>query len=309
MKTKKLIVRGSALIMAVIMLFTITPVQIFAADNGKEAAVAVEAADSTQKSDVSISLKQNYKYFDEDMPADLISTNVADTFDYYCFTLGIFDSLAAVYVNCLNKDIGDFILEYSWLYKEVFGDDFSAIKLSDGISREDFGKLLYSQVLADECARIGIDSAALSAMQELFNSIPESVTKVSLRTIQPNQTGTYTMFAVAANPAYNTAFSTSAFYVKYHTTGKKLVFVSDASRGLDSVKAKHFDFSAVVTKDGIPVQSDNVRYIYSGFRQTGLVYFSTKNPPRVPGTFYQTVWTLGGTYAFPQTRKIVITIF
>lgn len=309
MKIRNKTVRAAALVLAMIMIFAVTPFQIFAADNGTESAVAVQSADSTEKGNVSISLKQNYKYFDEDMPADLISASVEDSFDYYCFTLGIFDSTAAVYVNCLNKDIGDFILDYGWLYKEVFGDDFAAIKMSDGISREDFGKFLYSQALADECAKIGIDSSALSAMQELFNSMPASVTKISLRTIQPNKPGTYTMFAVAANPAYNTAFKSEAFYVKYHTSGKKLVFVSDASRGLDSVEANHFDFSAVVTKDGIPVQSDNVRYIYSGFRQTGLIYFSTKNPPRVPGTFYQTAWTLGGTYAFPQTRKIVITIF
>ncbi len=309
MKTGKKIIRIAALMLVCVMLLTVTPIQIFAANNDGNTAVAVQADSSAEKANVSISLKQNYKYLDEDMPADMISTNVDDSFDYYCFTLGTFDSLAAIYVNCLNKDIGDFILDYDWLYKAVFGDDFAAIKMSDGITREDFVKFLNSEALAAECANIGIDAAALSAMNDIINSMPASVTKVALRTIQPNQPGTYTMFALAANLNYNTAFTTSVFYVKYHTTGTKLVFVSDASRGLDSVKVKHFDFSAVVTKDGIPMNSNNVRYIYSGFRQTGLIYFSTKNPPRVTGTFYQTAWTLGGTYAFPQTRKIVVTIF
>lgn len=305
MKSTKKLIRIAAFALVCVMVMSAMPLQIFAADNAASAAAETYA----EKADVSISLKQNYKYFDEDMPSDLISASVDDTFDYYCFTLGIFDSTAAVYVNCLNRDIGDFILDYGWLYKEVFGEDFSAIKMSDGISREDFGKLLCSQALADECAKIGIDAAALSAMQEIFVSMPANVDTVKLITIQPNKPGTYTMFAVAANPAYNTAFKTEAFYVKYHSSGTKLVFVSDASRGLDSVKAKYFDFSAVVTKDGIPVQSDNVKYIYSGFRQTGLIYLSTKNPPRVPGSYLETVWTLGGTYAFPQTRRIVITIF
>lgn len=305
MKKASKFMRIAALMMICAMLITAMPFRTFAADNGTQA----EAVTYAEKTDVSISLKQNYKYFDEDMPSDLISASADDAFDYYCFTLGIFDSLAAVYVNCLSKDVGDVILDYAWLYKEVFGEDFSAIKMSDGISKEDFGKFLNSQALADECARTGIDSAALGAIKEVFANLPSSVTTVCLRTIQPNQPGTYTMVAVAANPAYNTAFKTQAFYVKYHSSGTKLVFVSDASNGLSSSKAKYFDFSAVVAKDGIPVQSDNVKYIYSGFRQTGLIYFSTKNPPREPGSYLETVWTLGGTYAFPQTRRIVITIF
>ena len=155
-----------------------------------------------------------------------------------------------------------------------------------------------------------IDSNAVSKMLDVINSIPASVTHFRFSMGQPTKPGTYTMFAMATNANYHTATASSVFYVKYHSTGTKLIFVQSTD-GLNVFNAKNFDFSAVVAKDGVPVNSNNVKYIYTGFRANALFYGSTKEPPREAGIYTQTAWTAWFTspYAFPKTRTFTISLF
>ena len=81
-------------------------------------------------------------------------------------------------------------------------------------------------------------------MKDIVNSIPTSVTNIKFKEGQPTTPGTYTVFAMATNENYNTAFTSSVFYVKYHSTGTKLVFVQDTD-GLNSFNVGNFDYSAV----------------------------------------------------------------
>ena len=277
------------------------------------ASTSNEASFTMSKASFSISLKQNYKYLDEALPNDFVQPSVNDNFQHYYFAVDASSDTATVYLDSLSgiklTDITANVSFDTCLLSILGMGIVSADQVFryDGLSREQLVTLLSDYRLVDYLSGYGIDENAVNAMAELVNTIPSNVKHFKFQAGQPTKPGTYTMFAMAANENYNTAFTSSVFYVKYHSTGTKLVFVQDTD-GLNSINVKNFDYSAVVTKDGVPVQSDNVRYIYTGFRSNALFYASTKEGPRQAGIYTQTAWTLGGKYAFPKTRTFVVSI-
>lgn len=263
------------------------------------------------KASFSISLKQNYKYLDEKYPLDLVQPSVNDNFEHYYFALDASSAQATIYLESLSG-IGsgeDVWFNATFMFQTVLGRSGTDVILN-GLSRDELIKLINSAELASYAEEnYNINAAAINAMKDIVNSIPTSVTNIKLVAGQPTKPGTYTMFAMAANENYNTAFTSSVFYVKYHSTGTKLIFVQSTD-GLNVFNAKNFDFSAVVAKDGVPVNSNNVKYIYTGFRANALFYASTKEPPREAGIYTQTAWTAWFTspYAFPKTRTFTISL-
>lgn len=263
------------------------------------------------KASFSISLKQNYKYLDEKYPLDLVQPSVNDNFEHYYFALDASSEQATIYLESLSG-IGsgeDVWFNATLMFQTVLGRSGTDVILN-GLSRDELIKLINSAELASYAEEnYNINAAAINAMKDIVNSIPTSVTNIKLVAGQPTKPGTYTMFAMATNENYETAFTSSVFYVKYHSSGTKLVFVQDTD-GLNSFNAKNFDFSAVVAKDGVPVNSNNVKYIYTGFRANALFYASTKEPPREAGIYTQTAWTAWFTspYAFPKTRTFTISL-
>ena len=265
------------------------------------------------KTEFDISLKQNYKYLDEDLPADFVQPSVKDDFEHYYFVLDASTDTGVIYLDSLSGlELLDFTgnVSFSWWLTQILGTGVTADSIynRDGISRDQLVTLLSDSRMVDYLAGYAIDKDAVDAMLELINSVPANVTKFTFQLGQPTKPGTYTIFAMAANSNYYTAYASSVFYVKYHSTGTKLVFVQDTAN-LTAKNAATFDFSAVVTKDGVPINSDNVRYIYTGFRANALFYGSTKEPCRQTGMYTQTAWTFLGTYAFPKTRTYTIPLF
>ena len=272
------------------------------------ASTSNEVEFTMSKASFSISLKQNYKYLDEALPKDFVQPSVSDSFEHFYFILDASSAQATVYLDSLSGIAQtDISVLPSIMFQTVLGR--SAIEVYvEGVSRDELIKLINSDELAAYAQdNYNIDAAAINAMKDIVNSIPTSVTNIKFKEGQPTTPGTYTVFAMATNENYNTAFTSSVFYVKYHSTGTKLVFVQDTD-GLNSFNVGNFDYSAVVTKDGVPVQSDNVRYIYTGFRSNALFYASTKEGPRQAGIYTQTAWTFLGTYAFPKTRTFVVSL-
>lgn len=268
-----------------------------------------EASFTMSKASFSISLKQNYKYLDENLPKDFVQPSVNDNFQHFYFILDASSAQATIYLDSFSgiKQTDISVLP-SIMFQNVLGR--SAIEVyTQGLSRDELIKLVNSEELVGYAeANYHIDAAAINAMKDIVNNIPTSVTNIKLQEGQPTKPGTYTVFAMAANENYNTAFTSSVFYVKYHSTGTKLIFVQDTS-GLNSINVKNFDYSAVVAKDGVPVDSSHVKYIYTGFRSNALFYASTKEGPRQAGIYTQTAWTgIGGKYAFPKTRTFVVSI-
>ncbi len=236
-----------------------------------------EVSFTMSKASFTISLKQNYKYLDEALPKDFVQPSVNDNFQHYYFAVDASSDTATVYLDSLSgiklTDITANVSFNTCLLSILGMGIVSADQVFryDGLSREQLVTLLSDYRLVDYLSGYGIDENAVNAMAELVNTIPSNVKHFKFQAGQPTKPGTYTMFAMAANENYNTAFTSSVFYVKYHSTGTKLVFVQDTD-GLNRFNVGKFDYSAVVTKDGVPVQSDNVRYIYTGFRSNALFY-------------------------------------
>ena len=273
------------------------------------ASTSNEVEFTMSKASFSISLKQNYRYLDEKYPLDLVQPSVNDNFEHFYFVLGVSSNQATVYLESLSG-IGseDAWFDATIMFQTVLGRSGAEV-YNEGLSRDELIKLINSAELASYAeTNFNIDAAAINAMKDIVNNIPTSVTNIKLVAGQPTTPGTYTMFAMATNENYNTAYLSSPFYVKYHSTGTKLVFVQDTD-GLNSFNVGNFDYSAVVAKDGVPVDSSHVKYIYTGFRSNALFYASTKEGPRQAGIYTQTAWTgIGGKYAFPKTRTFVVSI-
>ena len=271
-----------------------------------------EAEFTMNKSTVEISLNQNYKYLDEDLPADFVQTSVVGDFEHYYFAIDASSDTAVVYIDSSKgRELLDFTgnVAFSWWLTEILGTGVTAEQVyKNGLSRDQLVTLLSDSRMVDFLAGYNMDAQAVNAILEVINSVPENVTRFTFQMAQPTKPGVYTMFVVSTSDDFYTAVSQpSVFYVKFHSTGTKLLFVQDTA-DLTASNADTFDFSAVVTKDGVPIESDNVRYIYTGFRANALFYSSTKEPPREAGIYTQTAWTLLGTYAFPKTRTFTIPI-
>ena len=274
------------------------------------ASTSNEADFTMNKASFSISLKQNYRYLDEKYPRDLVQPSINDdALEHFYFVLGTTSSQATIYLESLSG-IGseDAWFDATIMFQTVLGRSGAEV-YDQGLSRDELIKLINSAELASYAeTNFNIDAAAINAMKDIVNNIPTSVTNIKLVAGQPTTPGTYTMFAMATNENYNTAYLSSPFYVKYHSSGTKLVFVQDTD-GLNSFNVGKFDYSAVVAKDGVPVDSSHVKYIYTGFRSNALFYASTKEGPRQAGIYTQTAWTgIGGKYAFPKTRTFVVSI-
>ena len=271
-----------------------------------------EAEFTMTKSTVEISLNQNYKYLDEDLPADFVQTSVVGDFEHYYFAIDASSDTAVVYIDSSKgRELLDFTgnVAFSWWLTEILGTGVTAEAIyNNGLSRDQLVTLLSDSRMVDFLAGYNMDAQAVNAILEVINSVPENVTRFTFQMAQPTKPGVYTMFVVSTSDDFYTAVSQpSVFYVKFHSTGTKLLFVQDTA-DLTAKNASTFDFSAVVTKDGIPIASDNVRYIYTGFRANALFYGSTKEPCRQAGIYTQTAWTFLGTYAFPKTRTFTIPI-
>lgn len=265
------------------------------------------------KADFSISLKQNYKYLDESLPNDFVKPSVNDNFEHYYVFMDSSSSTGTIYLDSLSGlGVLDFTgnIPFSTMLTQVLGTGITADSVynRDGLTREQLVTLLTSESFIAYCnSNYSIDANAFNDMLNVLNSLPAEVTKFMFSMGQPTKPGTYTAFAMATNPEYNTATAASEFYVKYHKKGTKLVFVQNAGN-LNSFNAKNFDFSATITKDGVPIKTDNIRYIYTGITYKGRIYASTTKPPTEAGIYTQTAWTFLGTYAFPITRTFQITL-
>ena len=266
------------------------------------------------KASFTISLKQNYKYLDEALPKDFVQPSVSDNFEHYYIALDASASTGIIYIDSLSG-LGelDFTgnIALSWWLTQILGAGVTADSVynRDGLSRDQLVTLLSDSRMIDFLDGYNIDANAVSKMLDVINSIPESVTHFSFKMGQPTKPGTYTMFAMATNANYYTATASSVFYVKYHSTGTKLVFVQDTD-GLNSFNVGKFDYSAVVTKDGVPTGTGTIHYLYTGFRSNALFYASTKEGPRQAGIYTQTAWTAWFTspYAFPKTRTFTVSL-
>ena len=284
--------------------------EVYKDSTSKEATINVTGRDFT------ISFTDNDIYLDETLPATYIKPSVEDNFtkfEIFAYLDGKTDT--TIYIDTaagLNKELafaGN--VPFNNVLLEIFGIEtiLSAdeVYYRRGLSRAELETLVahpafveymqyYHNVNAVTCEKIAAEVKAL----------PANIQHIWFKIGQPTTPGTYKAMGIAALENYNSAFATQEFYIRFHKRGTKLIWWQSTS-SLNVFTAKNFDFRAVLTKNGLPINSDHVKYIYTGFRANGRFYASTKNPPREAGIYTQTAYTgIKGRYAFPKTRTFII---
>ena len=290
---------------------------IYNGDELNKEAYSNSATFTIELSDLSISLTRDYKFVDEKLTKDLVKTSVEDSFEHYYIMVDAQQPTATIYIDStLGLKMTDFTanIPFNDVLLKIFGID--AILSADeiyqrrGLSRQQMETLLsdsrfigymqsYHNISADVCAE----------MLNMLNRLPAHVDHFMFQMGQPTKAGTYSFMAITAKQNYKTAVAVNdTFYVKFHSKGVKLQWMQNANE-ISVFNAKNFDFSAVVTKNGIPIKSDHVKYTYVGFSLSRGIYLSAKNPPREAGFYIQTAYTgFGGRFAFPKARTFLIAL-
>ena len=287
--------------------------------NGNEEYKSVtsnEARINVTGRDFDISFTDNDIFLDENLPSSYIQPSVEDNFtkfEIFAYMDGKTDT--TIYIDTaagLNKELafaGN--VAFNHVLLQIFGIEtiLSAdeIYYRRGLSRAELETLVnhplfveymqyYHNVNVQTCEKIAAEVSAL----------PAKIQHVWFKIGQPTKPGTYRAIGIAALENYNSAFAAQDFFIRFHSRGTKLIWWQSTS-SLTVFTAKNFNFEAVLTKKGLPINSDHVKYIYTGFRANGKFYASTKNPPREAGIFTQTAYTgISGRYAFPKTRTFII---
>lgn len=266
--------------------------------------------------DFDISFTKDSIYLDENIPAGYIEPSIKDNFTKFEIFASLDDKTqTTIYIDTekgLNKELafaGN--VPFNSVLLKVFGVDVvlsaDEVYYRRGLSRQELETLVAHPAFIEYMQyHHNINSKACEAIAAQVKALPAEITHIWFKIGQPKTPGTYRALGIAALKNYNTATATQTFYVRFHSKGTKLVWWQDTAN-LNVFTAKNFDFRAVLTKNGVPINSDHVKYIYTGFRSNFRFYGSTKNPPRGAGIYTQTAYTgIKGKYAFPKTRTFVI---
>ena len=290
---------------------------IYNGDEMNKEAYSKSATLVVEPADLSISLNRDYKFIDETLKKDLVTTSLEGDFEHYYIMVDAQQPTATIYIDStLGLSMTDFTanIPFNDVLLKIFGID--AILSADeiyqrrGLTRDQMVTLLSDSRFIDYMkSYYSVDANACAEMLNMLNRLPESVNHFMFQMGQPSKAGTYFFMAITAKQNYKTAVATNdTFYVKFHSKGVKLQWMQNTSE-LSVFSAKNFDFSAVVTKNGIIMDSDHVRYTYVGFSLSRGIYLSTKNPPREAGFYIQTAYTgFGGRFAFPKIRTFLIAL-
>lgn len=271
---------------------------------------AAETAITVNKATTRVTVHSTNKYFDEKIPADFVTTSVNDDFEIYTIFVGVSSDVAAtIYI-----DLPGTISESQWL--KIFDPIFQLVLgrtgedvMKNGLTIGELKNLIHAEELINVLKFFNIDTSALETVVKILNNLPSSVEKIKIGIDEPYTAGLYTAVAIATNPNYETGVGVGSLLVKMRSTGTKLYFNQTAeNKKIAASEAANFDFSAMLTRDGVKVESKNIRYIYTGIKANGMPYVDFTNPPKEPGRYVQTAYTFGGSYyAFPVTRSFQIT--
>ena len=271
---------------------------------------AAEATVTVNKAKVKVKVHSDNIRVGESLPANFITTNPADSFEFYTLyagatsdiSLGIYLDLPDKYDNNKLMGVIDPVVE------KVAGKSFSQM-LQDGVTLGELRKLFDSTELLDLLGKVGVDTGAFGQILKVVNALPSITDGVRISFGTPKRAGLYAVTVITDNKNYNTGVGIGALLVRMHLKGVKLTWNQELGKTISAAEAKEFDFGATLSLDGdVTISQENVHYLYSGLTSKWKVYSSTTTPPTEPGRYTVTVVTLGGGYqAAPITRSFQIT--
>lgn len=270
---------------------------------------ASEATVTVNKAKVSVKVNSTNIYVGDQLPADFITTDPADTFDMYTVYAGVTSNVTTgLYLDLPDRYTDSAILKLlDPVVEKLFGKSFTQM-MNDGVTLGELRQLFSTQELLDLLDKLHIDTGTFGQILSVINKLPSIADSVRVSFGTPNRAGLYTVAAVTDNPNYETGVGIGFVLVKMRLSGTKLTWNQSISGSLTAEQAKTFDFGATLSYNGdVSISQSNVHYLYTGFTSKWRLYSSTTTPPTEPGAYVMTVVTLGGDYlAAPITRTFTI---
>lgn len=272
---------------------------------------AAEGSVTVKKANVKVKVNSTNIRAGKDLPANFITTDPADKFEFYTIyagatsnvNLGLYLDLPAKYTGSKLLKILDPVVE------RIAGKSFTAM-LNEGVTLGELRKMFTNTELIDLLEKVGVDTGAFGQIIKVVNALPSITDSVRVGFGVPkNQAGLYTVTVITDNKNYNTGVGVGALLVRMNLKGVKLTWNQDLGKQISAADAKAFDFGATLSFDGdVSISQSSVHYLYSGFTSKWKPYSSTTKAPTEPGRYTMTVVTLGGSYqAAPITRSFQIT--
>ena len=269
-----------------------------------------EAAVTVNKANVKVKVKSDNIRAGEPLPANFITTDPADKFEFYTIYAGATSNVnLGIYIDLPDKyDNNKLIKILDPTVEKIAGKSFSKM-LQDGVTLGELRKMVTNTELIGLLEKIGVDTGAFGQIIKVVSALPSITDGVRVGFGIPNRAGLYTVTVITDNKNYNTGVGVGALLVRMHLKGVKLTWNQELGKKISAAEAKDFDFGATLSLDGdVTISQESVHYLYSGFTSKWKPYSSTTKAPTEPGRYTMTVVTLGGNYqAAPVTRSFQIT--
>lgn len=265
---------------------------------------------TVNKANVSVKVNSTNIFAGDAIPDGFITTDPADKFDLYTIYAGITSNVTTgIYLDLPDRYTAEdsLILKLIDEALKAAGQKTLTEMLNDGVTVGELRNLFNTQDLLEQ---LNIDTGTFGQIMTVINKLPGILDSVRISFGTPNRVGLYTVAVVTDSKNYNTGVGMGFLLVRMRLSGSNLVWADEIPNGKLTVEeAKNFNFDAILTYDGLPVDDQSsVHYLYSGFTSSWRIYSSTTTPPTEPGRYVVTVCILGGNYmAAPITRSFQIT--
>ena len=268
---------------------------------------------TVNKANVSVKVNSTNIFAGDAIPDGFITTDPADKFDLYTIYAGITSNVTTgIYLDLPDRYTAEdsLILKLIDEALKAAGQKTLTEMLNDGVTVGELRNLFNTQGLLDLLDKLNIDTGTFGQIMAVINKLPGILDSVRISFGTPNRAGLYTVAVVTDSKNYNTGVGMGFLLVRMRLSGSNLVWADEIPNSKLTVgEAKNFNFDAILTYDGLPVDDQSsVHYLYSGFTSSWRIYSSTTTPPTEPGRYVVTVCILGGNYmAAPITRSFQIT--
>lgn len=274
---------------------------------------SAEGTVTVNKANVSVKVNSTNIFAGDAIPEGFITTDPADKFDLYTIYAGITSNVTTgIYLDLPDRytSEGSLVLKAIDAALAAAGQKTLTQMLNEGVTVGELRQLFNTQGLLDLLDKLNIDTGTFGQIMTVINKLPGILDSVRISFGTPNRAGLYTVAVVTDSKNYNTGVGMGFLLVRMRLSGSNLVWADEIPNGKLTVEeAKNFNFDAILTYDGLPVDDQSsVHYLYSGFTSSWRIYSSTTTPPTEPGRYVVTVCILGGNYmAAPITRSFQIT--
>lgn len=154
--------------------------------------------------------------------------------------------------------------------------------------------------IINKLPNLGDNAGVISAVQKIVDAILKiypAAADFEISFKRPTESGVYLAVGASTSQNYETAVGVGYLTIAPQTENVKLEFNNPLPEGctLTYQEAQNFGFGGKAVQNGQTVTA-NVKAKYSGVANTGEVITCSEEPLREPGSYIETIYTIGGNY-------------